>query len=366
MCITQAIVGNIIYDVSSNDALSIHARNWVTPVENVKSHHWILDNISIGNSGMEDGIDVSMGDYTAEGQRVEGDVKVIANKVQMQAVPGLSTKTGVGLQSIAMGHEAIYTWVIGNIASSGTTLGFNAARNRPEMKASGNIWFKGNSTTFCLLDAPNLVFEHNTIFDYTGNATAIYLNSKNLEFSKNIILRPDGGYWAQLFVNPNYMDQNWWGPSDSPVINGQSFSEWQISTGFDLNSATGPIPGITAPLNDAYNHDPRNWNDQVFLDQFIPSPEFEGTNGLIPGAYDNKGNRQGLAILPFEGSDLENGGLGWEGPLIVQQRLKELGISWGEPLLAKYPLPSDRSADVTISSTLTGRPVTAPSAMMSI
>ncbi len=348
----SAIVGNIIYDVDNNDAISVHVRNWVTPVENVKSHHWILDNIAIGNRGMEDGVDVAMGDYTMEGKQVEGDVKVIANRIQMESVPGLSTRAGTGRQSIAMGHEAQYNWVIGNIATSGTSVGLNAHEARVDFSVRGNIFFKGGISNMCVLNAPNLTFENNTIYDYTGSSTPIMLDSKKMVFLNNLVLRPEGGYWAQKLIAPIEMDYNWWGHSESSLIDGKSLVDWQKATGFDLNSGVGDVPGVTAPPNDAYNHDPRNWNDDAFISQFIPSSEFTGNNGIIPGAFDNKGNRQGTAILPFEDSDLENGGLGWEGPPLVQQRLKELGISWGEPLLAKYPTPKDRSTNVLINSKL--------------
>ncbi len=348
----STIIGNIVYDVDNNDALLIHSRNWVTPKENVKSHHWIIDNITIGNSGMEDGIDAAMGDYTNEGQPVEGDVKVIANRVQMESVPGLSKRSGTGNQIITMGHEAYYTWVIGNIGSSGASRGVHFSSDRDNIKASGNIFIKGGVANMCVLKAPSLEFYNNTVYDYSGESTPIILNSENSVVFNNIILRPEGGYWVQKRTTPFAMDYNWYGHSDSPVIDGTSLSDWQTTTGFDINSESGTVAGLTEPATSAYNHDPRNWNNQDFLNHFIPSSEFTGIDGIIPGAYDTKGQRQGMAILPFEESDLENGGLGWEGPPIVQQRLKELGISWGEPLLAKYPSPKDKSKNVSIDSEL--------------
>ncbi len=349
----SAIIGNLIYDVDNNDAIVIHDRNWVTPSEFVKSHHWVIDNIVIGNEGMENCIDISQGDFSSQGEKVEGDVKVIANRAQIASVPGLSKKTGSGTSTtMGLGHEGIYNWVIGNIAAGTTNNGiFIMNTAREQSKISGNIFFKGNNAAMCRLFGKDISFTNNTLNDYVGNSTPVMMESENMNFSNNIVLRPaTGGYWAQKLVTPAEMDYNWFGHSDSPIIDGKSLSEWQTATGFDLHSEAGVVPGIIALPNDAYNHDPRNWRDQTFLEQFIPTSDFAGLDGIIPGAYDTNGKRQGMAILPFEDSDLENGGLGWEGPLLVQQRLKELGISWGKPLLAKYPTPKDKSASVNINS----------------
>ena len=348
----STIIGNIVYDIDNNDCIVLHAVNWGDYMQYVRSSHWIVDNVIIGNSGMEDGIDVSMEGAGVYAPAPEGDVKIISNRVQMSAVPGLSKRTGEGRQKIILGHVGKYGWVIDNTCSGGSGSGIWISQDQQKYKISGNIVFEGSSNYACLIEGADVFISNNTIYDYMAKSTPVWLKSKVTEFSNNIILRLDGGYWIQTNNDPLKMDYNWWGHSDSPILNGQSFSEWQTSTGFDLNSDVGAVPGITQPENNAYNNDPRNWNDQEFLDQFIPSSEFVGLNGIIPGAFDKDGNRQGLAILPFEESDLSNGGLGWEGPLIVQQRLKELGISWGQPLLAKYPAPKDMETNVLISSTL--------------
>ena len=349
-----AFVGNLVYDLNSNNGIVLHAVNWTDPTRNTKSHHWILDNISICNGGMESAIATSLGDFTAEGRPMEGDIKIVANRVQTEAVPGLSTRTGIGRLGINLGHDAQYHWIVGNIVSGlGTNFNLGIASEIKDTKISGNIIFKGNNVGMCSFAAHGIEFTNNTVYDYLGLATSIVLNTENISFMRNIILRKvTGGYSAQKLKEPGEMDYNWWGQTDEPIIDGKSFSEWQTATGFDLNSGTGLVAGITQPEKNDYNHDPRNWRDQTFLDQFIPSKAFTGNDGIIPGAFDTDGNRQGIAILPFEDSDLANGGLGWEGPPIVQQRLKELGISWGQPLLAKYPNPKDLANNVKLDSEL--------------
>ncbi len=352
-CHHTAFVSNLIYDVDNNDAISIHGVNWSDELRVVESHHWVLDNVVIGNSGMEDGIDVSMG---APGYPVHGDVKVVYNRVQMTAVPGLSKRTGSGRHQIIFGHPGINHWVVGNTLSGGTTPAINLGGKQSVFKVSGNIAFKGNVSSAVEVSSPTVSFENNTVHIYASPTIPYISNSTNSTFLNNMIIRNEGGYWAQFRTNPIAMDNNWWGHSDNPTINGQSLGDWSTSTGFELKSGVGVVAGITEPVNNAYNHDPRNWTDQVFLDQFIPSSEFNGLDGIIPGAYDNKGKRQGMAILPHLNSGLENGGLGWEGPLLVQQRLKELGISFGNPLLAKTPSPKDKSSNVSITSDLSWTP----------
>ncbi len=344
----NTIIGNLVYDVDNNDPISVHGSgNLFT-----KSHHWVIDNVVVGNDGMEDGIDLAMGNYIASGEPLEGDVKIVYNRVQMTSVPGLSKKTGKGLFQIIVAHDGQYHWVVGNTVSGGSNSGISLQPNQSNIRVSGNIIFKGNLTSACSFSSPGTIAKNNTIYDYSGNTIPVNLRSSNSVFSNNIILRPDGGYWVEIGVNPIKMDYNWWGHSDSPIISGKSLSDWQTDTGFDINSNAGLVSGITEPQDNAYSHDPRNWTDEAFLSQFIPSSEFSGLEGTIPGAFDKNGKRLGMEILPIYNSDLENGGLGWEGPPLVQQRLRELGISWGEPLLAKYPTPKDKSTNVSLESNL--------------
>ncbi len=346
------IMGNLIYDIALNDCVTLHATGWLPPPNELESHHWIIDNIMIGMDGTEEGVDLAMGNYTERGVPMEGDVKIVANRIQMHAVPGLSEKTGRGVHGMGIGYDGQWTWVVGNMIRGGRNHGFSIGGVRKYFNVSGNIIFNGSEQEMVNLNAEKTTFENNTMYDYTGKSMVVKIGSSELRFNKNIVLRPEGGWWFHKFTNPIEMDFNWYGHSDTPVLNNQTFSEWQTTSGYDTYSNIGIISGITAPPDDAFNHDPRNWREQAFIDQFIPSSDFVGLDGVIPGAYDKEGNRQGMAILPFEGTDLENGGLGWEGPPLVQQRLKELGISWGEPLLAKYPTPQDRANNISVNSSL--------------
>ena len=76
--------------------------------------------------------------------------------------------------------------------------------------------------------------------------------------------------------------------------------------------------------------DPNTWNNPGFIRHFIPQPHFEGCDGkATPGAFDCQGTRLGLEIKPMQG--LENKGYGWEGPLLVQAKLKKMGVTFKVP-----------------------------------
>jgi hypothetical protein len=140
---------------------------------------------------------------------------------------------------------------------------------------------------------------------------------------------PDGN-WAEVLSEAviTERDYNWYGYSQNPKIGGKSWEEWQKSSGFDAHSWTGDVPGISAPVENPFNDDPRNWRDPTFLKHFIPDPDWAGNKGTdTPGALNSDGNWFGLVIKPLPG--LENRGYGWAGPALVRLKLKELGVEFG-------------------------------------
>ena len=179
----NTIIGNLVYDVDNNDPLSVHGSGSLY----VKSSHWVIDNVVVGNSGMEDGIDIAMGNYNADGQPLEGDVKMIYNRIQMTAVPGLSKKTGSGNFSIIVGHDGQYHWVVGNTVSGGVNSGISIQPSQEDVHISGNIVFKGNQTSACGFNGPRIISKNNTIYDYTGGAIPLNMRSKNSIFLNNMV-----------------------------------------------------------------------------------------------------------------------------------------------------------------------------------
>ena len=83
-----SVVECLLYDCDSNDVISIHDSSSGT----VGSHHWVVDNTIIGNSGVEQCFDLASADAF--------DVKFLNNRCQCTAVPGLSQKTGTSSSGI--------------------------------------------------------------------------------------------------------------------------------------------------------------------------------------------------------------------------------------------------------------------------
>jgi len=267
---------------------------------------------------MEDGIDMA---YATELTAI-ADVKVVANRVQMLAVPGLSTKIGRGQKCASGGHEGNYFWYVGNIFTGSSHIGVNLNGPKTNSYASGNIAY-GNA-----LNAQNpknqwemgwadTKMDHNTIIQTVSYRLPINIrNGSNSSFTNNLLIRSvDGTY-----------------------IGG--------SVGEESNNAqTLSVSGISVPSNTAYNNDPRNWRDAGFIDNFTPDTNWSEINGNnTPGAFGPNNNWLGLEIKGYDNSPLENNGCGWAGSALVQQRLQELGISFCNSTLATNEFNQDTVA----------------------
>lgn len=55
----MVIAQNFVYDTRINDGISLHQVKWGDDSGDLGNHHWIIDNTVIGNSGMEEPIDVA-------------------------------------------------------------------------------------------------------------------------------------------------------------------------------------------------------------------------------------------------------------------------------------------------------------------
>lgn len=336
-----AIVGNLVYDLLSNDGIVIHQINWGRHKEKNQNSgwsHWIVDNTIIGNQGGEEGIDIENGDYGEDGETPKGDVKVVCNRIQCEALPGLSTFKGENSSCIAAGHDGVYFWFVGNMMTGSQHIGLNLTKGKKFLQASGNIIFncariqKKVSAEF--VSAFSLV-EHNTILHTMAHRAPAKIDGEQHRFRRNLLIRTGGpGDWAEVLPKPPTskileMDFNWYGGAATAQIMGEEFKKWQKSSALDTHSQTGLVPGISPPPEEPFYKDPRNWKNPKFLVHFIPDESFEGNAGAdTPGAFDAKGRRLGMWIHPMP--DLENKGLGWEGPPLVRAKLKELGVSFGE------------------------------------
>ncbi len=338
-----AMVSNLVYDLSANDGLVVHGSAEGEP----KGHVWIIDNVAIGNSGMEDGVDLAM---SASGSATPCiDVKVVGNSVQMEAVSGISTRTGKGGMMLNGGHGGKYIWIVGNTMGNSAGQGVKISGDKDYVFYSGNVFFcagnTGNKNSVELYNSgSNNWFRHNTVITTTiRNSIAISEAAKEVTY--NLFFRnTDSSYISVPDSDHSLIDFNWY---ETPIgknfggksfvdlnavpydknSSGKSFADWN-ALGYDKNSKTGKAEGITVPANTTFNSNPFNWQSTEFLSHFIPKSTFQGCKGNeTPGAFDCTGKRLGLVIPPMEG--LENNGLGWEGPAIVRLKLMEMGVTFG-------------------------------------
>ena len=86
---------------------------------------------------------------------------------------------------------------------------------------------------------------------------------------------------------------------------------WRAQTGFDQSSVCAPIPGFGAFATGI----PTAAWDATFMAAFVPPDAWSACDAPI-GAFDCDGQRSGPPLEPQSGLD----GLGWPGPLVVQQR----------------------------------------------
>ncbi len=321
-----AMVSNIVYDLRANDALVVHG----SEQGDAKGHVWIIDNVAIGNSGMEDGVDLAMSRSGSATPAI--DIKVVGNRVQMEAVPGISTLTGKGQMLVNGGHGGKYIWIVGNTMGNSAGQGVKIAGTKDYVFYSGNVIFnagkKNNKNSVELYNlGNNNWFSNNTVVTTNKRSNVAFQNGAK-EVTHNLFFRTtDSSYIHFHSPDSSYIDYNWYNVS-GPYFNDISFADWN-ALGYDKNSNCGVADGITVPENTTFNRNPFNWQSSEFLSHFIPSSTFQGCNGNdTPGAFDCTGKRLGLVIPPMEG--LENDGLGWEGPELVRLKLEELGVAYGK------------------------------------
>ena len=353
-----AIVSNFVWGTKSNDGIVIHPKNWVTPVQEVGNHFWILDNDVIGNSSTEDLIDIAT-------ETTREDFKVVANRLQCTALSGYGT--GGCEMGIQLGHDGVYYWVVGNTINGGATnngirIGtYQGANSQAHLQVSGNVVFNSFKHNV-QINSEDVIFNHNTLLRSANNRAAInfLVDAANVALANNLVVVPAGiadftfdSVSAGAAITSS--NSNWFGNDSNALLEGKTLPVWRSTYGFDLASSTGDTPGVAIP-NSTWD-DPRTWKQSAFLDHFIPDTSWTGNSGAnTPGAFDSVGNRLGYSIQAFPGY-----GLGWPGPDLVQSKLIDLGISYGggtptvanptfNPVGGTYSSPQS----VTLNSTTSG------------
>jgi len=332
-----AIVQNLVYDLKANDCIVVHPTG---SAESARDSHWILDNVCIGNSRMEDGVDLAMSEPDkGDDKHICRDIKVVCNRIQMKALPGLSARTGRGGKCISAGHDGTHIWIVGNVMGGSSHIGLKLGVEKRHCRVNGNVIFNsamGGRKVTAELWPQNLRTEHNTFIHTRAERSPLKIAGTDHRFLHNLIVRMvSERQWAEL-PTENYMkqrtlivamDYNWYACATTDRGT-QAIEQWRRMTGKDAHSQAGPVPGVTAPDEHAFA-DPRKWRESEFLAHFVPDPAWAGCRGPdTPGAFDCGGKQLGLVIKPLPG--LPNHGYGWQGPALVQERLKQLGVTFGQ------------------------------------
>lgn len=290
---------NDIHDVGNKTAVWIADIDWEMPVRPVGSHHWVAAN-TIRNNG-ERGIDVDIdASYHEPG---DGDAKVIGNQVQGSEDNGIRLRGGTG-------------WLLGNVSAE------NVAENEAGISAGGDhVWVEGNVVVlsgqgFNLNDRATVL--RNTVF-LDGDSPALRIEGGLVDghVADNLLFDAQGTRVTHVSDSPNFatLDGNVYALTDSTecVFNvnqeAMDLAQWRVFTGLAQTSRCEVVPGlerpgVSVPVGDAF------WT------ALSPDAEWEGCGTV--GAVGCDGVQVMPPIEPLPEVD-DNGGLGWEGPLLIRQ-----------------------------------------------
>ena len=192
-----AVVECLIYDCPSNDHISIHDNfNNGVPVP-VGSHHWVVDNVVIGNAGAEQGVDFASGGNPSDDYVPAFDVKVINNRIQCQSVPSLSQLNGSMRGGIVAGKKSPFVWLLNNTVTGCSSYALSSGgKNRA---SSGNILWNAGTSNNVMVHLQTMQGEgiatHNTVLQTDSVRTPVEINDPpgrvrtdvRLTFSYNIV-----------------------------------------------------------------------------------------------------------------------------------------------------------------------------------
>jgi len=314
-------IDNLVYDVHANDALVVHSPTDLTEDNKVGDHFWIVDN-RVPGPVAEQPVDIATGDDVVAGSR---DIKIVGNVL---------ARGNAGC--VTAGHGTSVVWIVGNllgncpVAQTAFSLGVggtHGANSGTMFQVRGNVVFWNRMSMLArgeLPQTPMSVFERNTIVTGIGERTiwATQFPEGDVSFERNLLWTTGGNAHVALDGTASdtisAMDHNWYVPDTGSEcrIDGNTLSEWQAATGFDTNSSCASVPGLSQPTQVEVD-DFDSWTSPDFLAHFIPDQGWAGCADQI-GAFDCDGSWP-VVIEPFPDYD-DNGGYGWKGPLIVQQR----------------------------------------------
>lgn len=343
----MVIARNFIYDTRINDGISLHQVKWGDDPGDLGDHHWIIDNTIIGNSGMEEPIDVAS--TAAE------DIKIVGNKIQPTSIFG----SGQAHKGFVVGHGSRKYWVVGNtIVGETKTRGMQIGSHdccgeyegNRHVQISGNIIAKSGAQAL-FVNSKDVHAFHNTITNpYNDVGVDLRTDAEGFKSNNNLILNGDQNILSSIPAVPTAVKESnyniyYWTRGRSVTMDSLPFVNWQSHYSFDLQSREEKISGISVP-GSAWD-DPREWDNPNFWNHFIPSSSWAVNNGSdTPGAFDSEGDRLGMTIEPI-GSLSLNDGYGWEGTPLVTALLNELDVSFmhSSPEGNSFPDRKLQSAD---------------------
>lgn len=333
------IVGNTVYDIGSNDGISLHPNS---AKKSVGDHHWIVDNLIIGNEGMEEGIDLAMSEPKYGDAYIAGDVKVVGNKVSMRALAGRSTLSGYGQKAFEANHAGYGLWVVGNIFAGPSDSCIRVGLEKKNVVFAGNIIFSCNQLNSsspkpsAFFAGTNINVSDNTFLHSAEAREVVNLAGASVSFLQNHIISNRSG--STLFARLNFqslsgikeMDRNVYSFLDAStgklsfehIYDGAriaasfSLAEFIGVTDFESNGLSEVVAVKQEPLLDPYS-----WGEQ-FLKTMADRYAAKSCS-LNAGAINCNGDLRGLHL-----SSLPDIGAGWAGPAIVRERLRRLGVSY--------------------------------------
>lgn len=334
-----AVVSNEIYDIGSNDGITVHTDN---DKQSPEDHHWIIGNLIIGNEGMEDGIDLAMSEPEYGDAHIAKDVKVVGNKVVMKALAGTSSLSGFGQKALEANHAGENIWVVGNIlaGTSGPCVRVGSEKR--------NVFFGGNIVFGCdqsndnirkpsaFFDGTTVTISENTFQHSSAAREIVNLGGTSIAFERNRLSSDRGD--AAFFVKLNMpslsaiqkMDKNVYDYVDAAdgrlafeqVNDGtrisafSSLKEFQDQTSLEVSglsevNSEQPEPSLN----------PNDWGEQFRKD--LAEMYTESSCNLGVGAIDCNGSWRQLRLI-----SMPEIGTGWSGPPIVGKTLEQLGVSY--------------------------------------
>ncbi|MEM6990105.1 MAG: hypothetical protein AAF721_06400 [Myxococcota bacterium] len=294
------IFRNAFRDGGNKTSIFISDTSWSTPPATVGSHHWIADNVIANN--LENGIEVVIADDAG------GDVKIVGNQVADVA------RRGIVL-------AARYGWVVNNtVVNAGTD---TEAESSGLFAGSGDFVVRGN-----VVATDDAGIEVNGGGEVAAN-TVLQGAAQRLQLSEgpsplvaldNLLLAPGGRALTVAGDTPDTwltMDRTIFGSDASAECEirvdstNVDFAGWQ-ALGFDARGSCSQVDGLSAVAPG-----PQPPFDATVWGAATPDP----AGGVCDsaGALDCDGQPREATFGTLPGL-VDGEGLGWPGPLLIQQR----------------------------------------------